>query len=223
VEGAAQRVQEDTMRFASTMEGLGKSLIDSVMTLIAFLPVLLALSANVTEVPIIGALPPYGLVIIAVVWALFGTGLLALIGIRLPGLEFNNQRVEAAFRKELVYGEDAANRATPPTLNELFGAVRKNYFKLYFNYMYFNVGRIIYLQADTLFPYFILVPTLVVGKITLGVMNQILNAFGQVQGSLQYLVNSWSTIVELISIFKRLRLFESAIDGEDISAIPEPA
>ncbi len=39
VEGAAQRVQEDTMRFASTMEGLGKSLIDSVMTLIAFLPV----------------------------------------------------------------------------------------------------------------------------------------------------------------------------------------
>lgn len=223
VEGAAQRVQEDTMRFASTMEGLGKSLIDSVMTLIAFLPVLLALSANVSEVPIIGALPPYGLVIIAVVWALFGTGLLALIGIRLPGLEFNNQRVEAAFRKELVYGEDAANRATPPTLNELFGAVRKNYFKLYFNYMYFNVGRIIYLQADTLFPYFILVPTLVVGKITLGVMNQILNAFGQVQGSLQYLVNSWSTIVELISIFKRLRLFESAIDGEDISAIPEPA
>ncbi len=223
VEGAAQRVQEDTMRFASTMEGLGKSLIDSVMTLIAFLPVLLALSTNITEVPIIGSIPPYGLVVIAVFWALFGTSLLALIGIRLPGLEFNNQRVEAAFRKELVYGEDMADRATPPTLFELFTAVRKNYFKLYFNYMYFNVGRIIYLQADTLFPYFILVPTLVLGKISLGVMNQILNAFGQVQGSLQYLVNSWSTIVELISIFKRLRLFESAIEGEDISAIPEPA
>jgi len=44
-----------------------------------------------------------------------------------------------------------------------------------------------------------------------------------VQGSLQYLVNSWSTIVELISIYKRLRLFESAIHGEDIAAIPEPA
>ncbi len=148
---------------------------------------------------------------------------MALIGIRLPGLEFKNQRVEAAFRKELVYGEDNANRATPPTLSELFTAVRKNYFNLYFNYMYFNVGRIIYLQTDNIFPYIILAPTIVAGKITLGAMNQILNAFGQVKDSMQYLVNSWSTIVELISIFKRLRLFESAIDGEDIAAIPEPA
>jgi peptide/bleomycin uptake transporter len=134
--------------------------------------------------------------------------------VRLPGLEFKNQRVEAAFRKELVYGEDNADRADPPTLRELFSAVRKNYFNLYFNYMYFNVGRIIYLQTDNIFPYIILAPTIVAGKITLGAMNQILNAFNQVQGSLQYLVNSWSTIVELISIYKRLRLFESAIGGE---------
>ncbi len=222
VEGAAQRVQEDTMRFASTMEGLGKSLIDSVMTLIAFLPVLLRLSKDVTDIPVIGAIH-YGLVVVAVLWALFGTAFLALIGIRLPGLEFKNQRVEAAFRKELVYGEDNADRATPPTLGELFTAVRKNYFNLYFNYMYFNVGRIIYLQVDNIFPYIILAPTIVAGKITLGAMNQILNAFNQVQGSLQYLVNSWTTIVELISIYKRLRLFESAIHGEDITAIPEPA
>ena len=212
VEGAAQRVQEDTMRFASTMEGLGKSLIDSVMTLIAFLPVLLRLSENVTDIPIIGQIP-YALVVVALAWSVFGTGLLAIIGIRLPGLEFKNQRVEAAFRKELVYGEDYADRATPPTLGELFSAVRKNYFNLYFNYMYFNIGRIIYLQTDNIFPYIILAPTIVAGKITLGAMNQILNAFEQVKNSMQYLVNSWSTIVELISIYKRLRLFESAIGG----------
>ena len=40
IEGAAQRVQEDTMRFSTTTEDLGGSLITSVMTLIAFLPVL---------------------------------------------------------------------------------------------------------------------------------------------------------------------------------------
>jgi peptide/bleomycin uptake transporter len=222
VEGASQRVQEDTMRFATTMEGLGKSLIDSVMTLIAFLPVLLKLSENVTDIPILGQIP-YALVWVALGWSLFGTALLALIGIRLPGLEFKNQRVEAAFRKELVYGEDNVARAQPPTLGELFANVRKNYFKLYFNYMYFNVGRIVYLQTDNIFPYIILAPTIVAGKITLGAMNQILNAFEQVKSSMQYLVNSWSTIVELISIYKRLRLFESAIDGVDITAIPEPA
>jgi peptide/bleomycin uptake transporter len=218
VEGASQRVQEDTMRFADTMEGLGKSLIDSVMTLIAFLPVLVALSVNVTDIPIIGSIP-YSLVWVALLWSLFGTGLLAIIGIKLPGLQFKNQRVEAAYRKELVYGEDNAERASPQSVTELFRDVRNNYFKLYLNYTYFNVGRILYLQTDNIFPYIVLAPTIVAGKITLGAMNQILNAFGQVRESLQYLVNSWSTIVELQSIYKRLRIFENAIEGNaDLAA-----
>ena len=110
IEGAAQRVQEDTMRFARTFEDLGTSLVSAIMTLIAFLPILAGLSAKIPEVPILGSVP-YSLVIVSLVWALFGTGLLAIAGIKLPGLEFRNQRVEAAYRKELVYGEDDAARA----------------------------------------------------------------------------------------------------------------
>lgn len=94
IEGAAQRVQEDTMRFASTLENMGVSFINAIMTLIAFLPVLVTLSAHVPELPIVGHIP-YGLVIAAIVWSLMGTGLLAVVGIKLPGLEFKNQRVEA--------------------------------------------------------------------------------------------------------------------------------
>ena len=105
-------------------------------------------------------------------------------------------------------------RAAPPTLIELYGAVRRNYFRVYLNYMYFNVGRILYLQTDNIFPYIVLAPTIVAGKITLGPMNQILNAFAQVRSSFQYLVNSWPRIVELISIYKRLRAFESRISDE---------
>jgi peptide/bleomycin uptake transporter len=200
------------------MEDLGVDLIDSVMTLIAFLPVLLRLSANVTELPLIGTIP-YALVIVAITWSLFGTLFLALIGIKLPGLEFRNQRVEAAYRKELVYGEDDGERAQPATAAEFFSAVRKNYFRLYFHYMYFNVGRIFYLQTDNIFPYIVLAPTIVAGKITLGAMNQILNAFEQVRTSFQYLVRSWTKIVELLSIYKRLRAFEAAIKGEELPAI----
>jgi peptide/bleomycin uptake transporter len=218
IEGASQRVQEDTMRFSSTVEDLGVSFVGAVMTLIAFLPVLLKLSASITELPIIGVIP-YPLVQVAIFWSLFGTAFLALIGIRLPGLEFRNQRVEAAYRKELVYGEDSGDRAQPQTVRELFAAVRQNYFRLYFNYMYFNIGRIFYLQTDNIFPYIILAPTIVAGKITLGAMNQILNAFDQVRGSFQYLVNSWTTIVELISIYKRLRAFESVLHGDPLSAL----
>jgi peptide/bleomycin uptake transporter len=218
IEGASQRVQDDTMRFSKTSEDLGVKLIDSVMTLIAFLPVLMALSQSVTEIPVFGQIP-YALVVVAIVWSLFGTGFLAIIGIKLPGLEFRNQRVEAAYRKELVYAEDDGERAQPQTVAELFAAVQRNYFRLYFNYMYFNIGRIVYLQTDNIFPYIVLAPTIVAGKITLGAMNQILNAFSQVRESFQFLVNSWPTIVELISIYKRLRAFESVLHNEELSDI----
>jgi peptide/bleomycin uptake transporter len=215
-EGASQRIQEDTMRFSSTVEDLGVSLINSVLTLIAFLPVLMRLSVNVTELPLLGPVP-HALVVVGILWSVFGTAFLAIIGIKLPGLEFRNQRVEAAFRKELVYGEDDSARASPPTVKQLFANVRQNYFRLYFHYMYFNIGRIVYLQVDNIFPYLVLAPTIVAGKITLGLLNQILNAFEQVRSSFQYLVNSWTTIVELLSVYKRLRSFETTIGRRGVA------
>ena len=210
VEGASQRIQEDTQRFASIVEGLGVSIVDSIMTLFAFLPILFELSVHVTELPIVGEIPA-PLMTAVLFWSLFGTVLLAIVGVKLPGLYFKNQRVEAAFRKELVIGEDDENRAAPITLEELFLNVRRNYFKLYFHYLYFNVTRSLYLQADNLFAYFILVPTIVAAKITYGILQQILTAFGQVASSFQFLVNSWPTIVELLSIHKRLASFEAAM------------
>jgi peptide/bleomycin uptake transporter len=218
IEGASQRIQEDTQRFASTLESLGASLIDALMTLIAFLPILWVLSAHVKELPLIGEVPQ-ALVFVAVIWAAIGTALLAIAGIRLPGLEFRNQRVEAAYRKELVLGEDNADRAQAPTLQGLFRAVRANYFRLYLNFLYFNVVRYGYLQAGVLVPYIALAPSIVAGGLTLGVMQQIIRAFGRVEGSFQYLVKSWTTIVSLISIYKRLRAFEALMRDEPLDVI----
>lgn len=217
VEGAAQRVQEDTMRFASTMESLGVNLLKAVLTLIAFLPVLAALSKHVPVLPVVGAIP-YSLVVAAIVWSFMGTVFLGLVGIRLPGLEFRNQRVEAAYRKELVYGEDNLERAAPPTVVQLFNGVRRNYFRLYFHYVYFNVARTFYLQADVVFGFIVLTPSIIAGMLTLGLLQQVLNVFGQVRDSFQYLVNAWPTIVELLSIRKRLRAFESVIGGRPPSS-----
>ncbi|OED43644.1 microcin B17 transporter [Chromatiales bacterium (ex Bugula neritina AB1)] len=213
VEGAAQRVQEDTMRFAGIMENLGSAFISSVMTLLAFFPLLWELSSHITELPFIG--PVKGsMVFVALVSAMLGTVLLAVVGIRLPGLEFHNQRVEAAYRKELVYGEDNAERASPPVLSDLFSDVRRNYFRLYFNYLYFNVFRYAYLQGANFIPLIAMGPTIVAGAITLGIFTQINNAFGKVENSFQFLVNSWTTIIELISIHKRLTAFESVLDED---------
>lgn len=210
IEGASQRVQEDTMRFARLMETLGLGLMDSLLTLLAFLPILCTLSEKVTALPWIGPVP-HSLVYVALLFAIFGTVLLAGVGGKLPGLEYANQRVEAAYRKELVIGEDDPTRAAPPTLKDLFRAVRTNHFRMYFHYMYFDAAKWSYLQAGVLVPYIALAPSIVAGAFTLGVMEQIARAFSQVQESFQYLVRSWSSIVELVSVFKRLRAFEKTL------------
>ncbi|MCM2454264.1 peptide antibiotic transporter SbmA [Rhizobium sp. CG4] len=217
IEGASQRVQEDTMRFANIIEGLGVALINSIMTLVVFLPLLFAMSQHVGDLPLFGAIP-HSLFWLAIIWSVFGTVLLAAVGIKLPGLQFRNQRVEAAFRKELVYGEDHEDRADPVTMTQLFGNVRKNYFRMYWHYLYFNVARYTYGQLDAIFLNFMLIPTFVAGRITMGIWQQIATAFGQVSDSFQYLVSSWSTIIELMSIRKRLVAFEAAIEGD---ALPE--
>jgi len=67
--------------------------------------------------------------------------------------------------------------------------------------------------------YVLLAPAIVAGVMTLGVMQQILRAFGRVEGSLQYLFKAWPTIIELASVYRRLREFEKQIKIREIEAL----
>ena len=128
IEGASQRIQEDTQRFADTVEGLGVSLVQALMTLIAFLPILWGLSSYVKELPLVGPVPQ-ALVFVAVIWAAIGTGALAAgrhpaAGARVP---------QPAGRGGLPQGAGAGRgrcraRAEPPTLRALFADVRAQLF-----------------------------------------------------------------------------------------------
>jgi len=219
IEGAAQRVQEDTMRFAMIVEGLGVAFLRSVMILVAFLPILWRLSENVTELPWIGKVD-HSLVYLAIISAASGTVLLAIVGIKLPGLNYKNQKVEAAYRKELVFGEDHEDRADPSTCRELFANVRKNYFTLFRHYLYFDIAKWSYIQFTVIVPYIMLGPTIIAAGVTLGVIQQVLRAFDKVESSFQFLVHSWGTIVELLSIYKRLNEFEQNIKPSVVAEAP---
>lgn len=210
VEGASQRVQEDTVKFSRIMESLGVGILESAMTLVAFLPILHTLSAKVTELPWIGQVSN-SLIWIAILTALGGTAFLALVGIKLPGIEYDIQKREAAYRKELVLGEEYLTSMQPATVAELFSKVRLIHFKSYAHYFYFNACKWSYLQGMVIVPYIVLAPTIVAGIVTLGFVQQISRAFGKVSESLQFIVRSWSSIIELISVVKRLREFEQAI------------
>ena len=210
IEGAAQRVQEDTIKFGRIMEGLGTSLIESVMIIIQFLPILLGLSIGI-PIFFFGDWQ-YGLVVGALIWSIGGTIFLVILGLllRLVGVEYDLQKKEAAYRKLLVIAEDDGN-IRPKKIEELFDDVRSIHYLSYLRYLYFNVGRMAYLQANVLSAYVFLAPAIVAGVVTLGVMQQIIRAFGRVEGSMQYLLKAWPTIIELASVYKRLREFEALI------------
>ena len=164
---------------------------------------------QVVALPIVGDIP-YPLVFAAIVWSVFGTVVLALVGIKLPGLDFKNQTVEAAYRKELVYGEDDADRAAPPTVIELFGDVRKNYFRPVFALHVFQC-RVAFLPAGRqCVRHLLLVPTFAAGAITFGFFQQIADRlrsgveFVPVSG--QFLVDDRRADVDL----QALAAFESA-------------
>lgn len=66
---------------------------------------------------------------------------------------------------------------------------------------------------------FLLFPSIVSATITLGLLTQITNIFDRVRGAFQYLITSWTTLVELMSIYKRLRSFERELDGQEIQEV----
>jgi peptide/bleomycin uptake transporter len=214
IEGASQRVQEDTIKFSRIMEGLGTALIESVMVLIQFIPILFGLSIGI-PIYFFGDWE-YGLIAGALLWTLGGTAFLIGLGyiLRLVGVEYDIQAKEAAYRKILVIAEDDGN-VRPKKIEELFDDVRKIHYLSYIRYLYFNIGRMAYLQANVLSAYVFLAPAIVAGVMTLGVMQQIIRAFGRVEGSMQYLLKAWPTIIELISVFRRLREFEAKLIEEE--------
>tara|TARA_Y100000590_G_C15676020_1_gene998050 strand:+ start:422 stop:1417 length:996 start_codon:yes stop_codon:yes gene_type:complete len=215
IEGASQRVQEDTIKFSRIMESLGTSFFEAVLVLFEFFPILMTISIGL---PILWFGEwEYGLVTGAFIWSVGGTLFMIFLAwiLRLVGIEYDLQKKEAAYRKILVIAEDDGS-VRPKSLEELFDGVRKIHFKSYLNYLYFNIGRLAYLQANVLSAYILIAPAIVAGVMTLGVMQQLVRAFGRVEGSLQYLFQSWPTLIELASVYKRLREFEAKIELVEI-------
>ena len=210
VEGASQRIQEDCKAFASIVESIGLQVVRALMLLIAFTPILWGLSSNVI-IPWLKDING-SLVYVSLTASLGGVLISWFVGIRLPGLEYNNQKVEAAFRKELVYGEDdRVEYAKAPTILELFTGIKFNYHRLFLHYGYFDLWLILYNQTMIIVPYLLMAPGLFTGAMTLGILIQTSSAFREVQSSFSLFMQNWTRITELRSIYKRLSEFERAI------------
>ena len=115
IEGTAQRIQEDTSRFEEGVYSAFNVVLDSVLTLVVFLPLLIdqGSEAKPSYVPewFDGWLA-YG----AVQASLTGLFVSALVGKKLVGLEVENQKVEAKFRTKLVVLEETPMSLVEDTL-----------------------------------------------------------------------------------------------------------
>tara|TARA_B110001454_G_scaffold89114_1_gene85171 strand:- start:456 stop:1472 length:1017 start_codon:yes stop_codon:yes gene_type:complete len=211
IEGASQRIQEDTHKFAQIVESLGLKIVRSIMTLIAFIPVLWTLSEK-TDIPFLG-MEGGSLVWFALVVSIGGLITTWFVGSKLPGLEYNNQKVEAALRKDLVLGEDdKENYAQPETILSLFTGIKFNYQRLFNHYGYVDIWINAYDQFMVIVPYLLVGPGLFTKLITLGVVVQVSNAFSKVHEGFGVFLYQFTLITELRSIWKRLKEFETNLE-----------
>ena len=210
IEGAAQRIQEDTMKFANIVEELGMQVVRAIMTLFAFIPILWSLSEGI-HVDFLKKIPG-SLVWLSLLVSIGGLIISCFVGSKLPGLSYNNQKVEAKFRKELVYAEDDRQKyAHQDTIFELFSGIKFNYHRLFLHYGYFDLWLNLYNQFMVIVPYIFTGPSLFANTITLGVVIQVSNAFQRVHHSFSLFIERWTQITELRSIHLRLTEFEIAI------------
>ena len=215
-----QRIAEDTQRFVEQTLALGIGLLSAVVTLASFIVILWDLS-NEAPLHLFGKdipIPGY-LVWGALIYALLGTLLTHLIGRPLVNLNFQQQRLEADFRFNLVRTRENAEqiallRGEPVERMRLlsrFGLVVNNWLGIMQRTKKLTAFTATYSQVSVIVPYVLIAPAFFAEKIQLGGMMQTVNAFSSVQDALSFFIASYRTLAEWQSVVARLGGFETAI------------
>jgi putative ATP-binding cassette transporter len=215
-----QRISEDLSTFTSQTLNLSIGLLSSVTTLVAFIEMLWGLSRAVA-IPWHGAkivIPGY-LVWVAAIYAIIGTVLVARVGRPLIKMQFDQERFNADFRFSLVrlrensesialYGGEPRERGQ---FLERFASIFKNFRHIMRRTRRLNWWVSGYGQAAVIFPVLVSMPAYFAKVIQIGTIMQISSAFGQVQGALSYIVNSYTDLAAWHAVVDRLRFFKQAM------------
>ena len=217
-----QRIQEDINQFTTYTISLSMGLLNAVVTLASFVGILWGLSGGFaftlggTAVNI-----PGFMVWMALLYCLAGSVLTHYIGRPQIKLNFEQQRLEADFRHHMMrvreYSESIAlDRGESVEHNQLdarFGKVLGNYLALIKAQKGLIWFTSFFGQAATVFPFVVAAPRFFSGAIQLGELMQISSAFGQVQGSLSWFVDNYSSLAAWRATTDRLTSFEASFQA----------
>jgi len=215
-----QRIADDLRLFVAGALSLSIGGLRAFVTLVSFLGILWGLSGSAT-IPL-GTMQitiPGYMVWAALLYAIAGTWLTNYIGRPLVRLNFNQQRYEADFRFNLVrFRENTEGVALyrgeadeMRNFRERFSWVVRNWWDIMRRQKrltWFTAG---YGQAAVIFPFLVAAPRYFRGEIPLGALMQTSQAFGQVQESLSFIVNSYTDLAEWRAVILRLLGFERAL------------
>ncbi len=129
--------------------------------------------------------------------------------------------MEADFRFSLArlreYSEQVAlldgERVEEASLRRRFGGIIGNWLALIHRRMRLIAFTQSYAQLSQIIPYIFTAPFYFAGTITLGVMTQTAQAFGNVQSALSFFVNYYNSLAGFKSVVDRLTSFSEAIEG----------
>jgi vitamin B12/bleomycin/antimicrobial peptide transport system ATP-binding/permease protein len=215
-----QRITDDIKMFVDQTLNICVGFLSAVVTLASFIVILWGLSAD-SPLTLFGSefhIPGY-LVWGALIYAVFGTVLTHWIGSPLVGLSFEQQRLEADFRFNLVRVRENSEQIAllrgesteRQQLLERFGRVSDNWFAIMRRTMRLTAFTSSYAQAAVVFPYILVAPAYFADKIQLGGMTQTASAFSSVQQALSFFISVYRTLAEWRAVIERLDGFETAI------------
>ena len=216
-----QRISEDINQFVSLSLQLFVGFLKELTTLGAFAVVLWNLSGAFT-VPIGGhEFVIYGYMFwFSLLYSLLGTGAAHLVGRKLIGLDFDQQRYEADFRFNMMRVREnsesiAFYRGEAPEgagFRERFGRVIGNFWQLMRQTKLLNFYINGYAQLAVIVPLVLAAPQYFAGTMALGGLMQTLSAFGRVQDALSYFVTSYDSLAQLAAVIRRLGTFSMHIE-----------
>ena len=182
-----QRMSDDVKLFVSQTLAIGVGLLSSIVSLASFVVILWGLSAAAPLVlsGVDYSFPGY-LVWAAVIYAIFGTALTQWIGSPLVTLDFNQQRLEADFRFNLVRVRENSEQiallkgepAERERLSQRFSRVVSNWYGIMSRTKRLTAFTQSYAQAAIIFPIALAAPAYFANKIQLGALTQTAEAFG---------------------------------------------
>ena len=211
VDNPDQRISEDVNSFTSGALTYSMTVLQAVVTAITFFGILWAIS--------------HWLAVCLIGYALAGTWLAIVIGRRLVGINFNQQRFEADYRFALVHARDNAEaialyqgaRKEAKQLGGRFANVVNNFKLLILWQRHLGFFTSAYDNVAGLVPYFVLAGAYFSGRFQLGEFTQAAYAFSVLQGSLSLVVDQFQALTDYASVVNRLATFQEscAAAGEE--------